>query len=263
MLESNSVSDLPYVYALGVVEAVFPRLGVEKEFAQATGRNPESGKTDRQVFYEVLKKHENRYLARKLCWKFTIQGVDTYLLLPRDPQDFELLIEAIGGPAQERWVSLVIGVRGPIASSEMCNGLMVPIVAVDQIYSFSAKSLVEAIPRPENPPEQFETAASELFDRTMQMTDNAGATDEHRALNYLVVRYPAVYETVARAYERNASLTRVEVRPSVVSGTRKILDVIYTFTYRDTGVEEKFYVPVDVTDEFPFLNKKMSPYYDR
>jgi hypothetical protein len=24
----------------------------------------------------------------------------------------------------------------------------------------------------------------------MQVTDNAGATDEHRALNYLVMRYP-------------------------------------------------------------------------
>ena len=27
---------------------------------------------------------------------------------------------------------------------------------------------------------QFEAAASEVFDRIAQMTDNAGATDEHR-----------------------------------------------------------------------------------
>jgi hypothetical protein len=27
----------------------------------------------------------------------------------------------------------------------------------------------------------------------MQLTDNAGATDEHRALNYLAMRYPAIY----------------------------------------------------------------------
>jgi hypothetical protein len=46
------------------------------------------------------------------------------------------------------------------------------------------------------------------------VTANAGATDDHRALNHLVVRYPAVYAALADAYEKNASLTGVEVRPS-------------------------------------------------
>jgi hypothetical protein len=54
------------------------------------------------------------------------------------------------------------------------------------------------------------------------MADNAGATDEHRALNYCAVRYPRIYETVAEAFGRNSSLTAVEVRPSRLSGTRKI-----------------------------------------
>jgi hypothetical protein len=41
--------------------------------------------------------------------------------------------------------------------------------------------LIKAIPKPENTPaEQFGPAAEELFSRIMQMTDNAGATDEHR-----------------------------------------------------------------------------------
>jgi hypothetical protein len=39
--------------------------------------------------------------------------------------------------------------------------------------------------------ERFRETAGAVFDRIMQMTDNAGATDEHRALNYLTVRYPA------------------------------------------------------------------------
>jgi hypothetical protein len=42
----------------------------------------------------------------------------------------------------------------------------------------------------------------------MQMTDNGGATDETRALNYLAVRYPAIYATAAESFERNSSLTR-------------------------------------------------------
>jgi len=95
------------------------------------------------------------------------------------------------------------------------------------------------------------------------MADNAGATDEHRALNYLVVRYPDIFHTAARAFERNASLTGVDVQPSRLSSTRKIVQVIFSFTDRATDVIEKSFVRVDVSDEWPFLVTKMSPYYDR
>src|SRR6266568_6140678 len=146
----------------------------------------------------------------------------------------------------------------------MCNGLMLPIVAFDQIYSFDRDALIKAIPRPENvTAKEFEPAAGELFDRIMQMADNAGATDEDRALNYLAVRYPAIYATAAEAFGRNASLTAVIVRPSSLSGVRNIVDVIFSYTNRNTDVTEKFFVRVDVTEEFPFLVTKLSPYYDR
>lgn len=95
------------------------------------------------------------------------------------------------------------------------------------------------------------------------MADNAGATDEHRALNYLVVRYPAIYATAAEAFGRNSSLIAVEVRPSPLSSTRKIVEVVFSFTNRQTDITEKFSTRVDVTEEFPFLVTKMSPYYDR
>ena len=123
---------------------------------------------------------------------------------------------------------------------------------------------VKSIPRPEKISEaDFRPAAQELFDRIMQMTDNAGATDEHRALNYLAVRYPAIYANAAEAFARNASLTAVDVRISPLSWTRKIVGVIFSYTNRNTDVTEKFFVRVDVTEEFPFLVTKMSPYYDR
>jgi len=261
--ESSSSADVSYVYALGRIEARFPSPAVEKEFAQATGRSEAAGKTDRQAFCEVLRKRENRYLARQLCWVFTVQGLETYLLQPRDPTDLDLLVEAACNSDPEAWISLVIGVRGPIAPPEMCNGLMLPIVGFDQIYSFDRNSLVKAIPRPPKPPKEFAAAANELFQRIMQMTDNAGATDEHRALNYLVVRYPAVYAAVAAAFERNAALSGVDVRPSALSRTRKISEVIFTFTNRNTDVDEKTFVRVDITEEFPFLVTRMAPYYDR
>ena len=123
---------------------------------------------------------------------------------------------------------------------------------------------VKSIPRPEKISEaDFRPAAQELFDRIMQMSDNAGATDEHRALNYLAVRYHSVYANAAEAFERNASLTAVDLHISPLSGTRKIVEVIFSYTNRNTDVTEKFFVRVDVTEEFPFLVTKMSPYYDR
>ena len=194
----------------------------------------------------------------------TIEGLETYILVPRDPADFSLLVDALR-PTPQPWdLDVVIGVRGPIAPPEMCNGLMVPIVVFDQVYSFDREALIKAIPRPEKTPaKEFAAAAEELFDRIMQMTDNAGATDEHRAVNYLAVRYPRIYEAVAEAFERNESLTAVEVRPSPLSGTRKVVDVIFSYTNRNTDVVEKQFVRVDVTEEFPFLVTKLSPYYDR
>ena len=72
-------------------------------------------------------------------------------------------------------IDVVIGMRGPIAPPEFCNGLMVPIVVFDQIYSFDRDALIKAIPRPEKTTaKQFEAAAGEVFDRILQMTDNAG-----------------------------------------------------------------------------------------
>ncbi len=262
---NNRVTASPsYVYALGRIEPRFPKISTEKEFAQALGRDNVAGLTDRQALRAALSKPENRYLVRQLCWVMTIEGLETYIVGPRDPADFSLLVEALR-PTPQPWdLDCVIGVRGPIAQPEMCNGLMVPIVVFDQLYSFDRDSLIKAIPRPkETSAKEFAPAAEELFDRIMQMTDNAGATDSHRALNYLAVRYPRIYEAVADAFGRNESLSAIEVNPSPLSGTRKIVDVVFAFTNRNTDVVSKQAVRVDVTDEFPFLVTKLSPYYDR
>jgi hypothetical protein len=259
--EPGSESSGP-VYAIGRIEARFPRAAVEKEFAQVRSRADTTGKTDREVFHDVLAERSNRYLVRKLCWVLSVQGLETYLLQPGDPADFDLLMEAIRPRPAPGDLDVVIGVRGPIAPPEMCNGLMVPIVLFDQIYSFDRDSLIKAIPPPK-PDQAIAPAAEEVLDLIMQMTDNAGATDEHRALNYLAMRYHGLYAAVAEQFGRNASLSGVEVRPSTLGGTRRIVDVILTFTNRNTDVAEKMFARVDVTEEFPFLVTKMSPYYER
>lgn len=253
-----------YVFAIGRVEMRFPSLAVEKEFAQATGRANTKGLTDRAAAHAVLAEPTNRYIARHVCWLLTIEGLETYLLVPRDPADYDQLLEAVRPQPSPLDLDVVVGVRGPIAPPDMCNGLMVPIVAFDQIYSFDRAALIKAIPKPEKTSaKDFGPAAEELFDRIMLAADNAGSTDDHRALNYLAVRYPAIYATAADAFARNSSLTALEVQPSPLSSTRNVVDVILSFTNRATDVVEKFFTRVDVTEEFPFLVTKMSPYFDR
>lgn len=254
----------PYVYTLGRVEPRFPYPSVEKELAQAIKRTETVGLTDPEVLSVVLSKQENRYLVRQLCWVLTIESLDTYILKPRDPLDYDLLVKAIRPAPSPMDIDAIIGVRGPIASPELYNGLMIPIVIFDQLYSFDRDALIESIPHPEQTTvEQFKKVAEPLLDMIMQLADNAGATDEHRALNYLALRYSAIYHEAMKKFEQDFALKGVETQLSRLSRTRKIVDTIFMFSHRHTDFTEKFFVRVDVTEEFPFLVTELSPYYNR
>jgi hypothetical protein len=253
-----------WIYAMGRIEARCPSISVEKEFAQATAREATAGLTDRRTMHAVLSKPENRYLVRQFCFVMTIEGMETYILVPRDISDSSLLVEALRPQPSPMDLDVVIGTRAGIAPPQMCNGLMLPIVSFDQIYSFDRDSLIKSIPKPEKTTaKDFAPAAEELLDYIMQMTDNAGATDEHRALNYLAVRYHQIYFRTAEYFAQNFSLTGVDVQASPLTGARRIADVIFSYTNRQTDVVEKRFVRVDVTDQFPFLVTKLSPYFDR
>jgi hypothetical protein len=253
-----------FIYAVGRIEPTFPSRGSENEYLQAVGRIETKGQTDFGAMRTALSKRENRYLVRQLCWVLRIEGLETYILTPRDPGDFEMLVDALRVPPRGTDIDLVVGMRGPLATAEMCNGLVVPIVLFDQIYSFDIDSLTKAIPRPEKADaKKFSAVAEELFNRMVQIADNVGATDEHRALNYLSVRYDSIYADAAEMHERDFSLSAVEVRLSRLSGTRKVVDVIFAYRNRNTDFIEKHFVRVDVTEEFPYLVNKLSPYYER
>ena len=143
-----------FVYAIGRVEARFPNLagkGIRSGHREGA-TPPEDRPAD---VSRVLSRRENRYLLRQLCWVMTIQGLETYLLAPRDPADIDLLVEAIRPAPHPNDIDVVIGIRGPIAPPEMCNGLMVPIVVFEQIYSFDRDALIKAIPKPEKTSQEF------------------------------------------------------------------------------------------------------------
>jgi PatG C-terminal len=257
-------SESAFVYAIGKIEPRFPRQSIEKEFAQLVSREPTKNLTDRQTLYKVLSRTKSRYVARQICWCMEIEGFETYLLVPRDSADLTLLIEALRPEPSHTDRDVVIGTIGPTAPPDFCNGLALPIVVFDQIYSFDQHALIDLLPKPEGTdPELFQRSSFELFDRILHLADNNGSTDSDRALNYLAVRYPAIYAKVAEAYQQNSSLSSVDVHPSHLGGSRKIVDVIFSFKHRETDLVSKFFVRVDVSDEFPFLVNKLAPYYHR
>lgn len=262
---ATAVSPLPppCIYVIGHIEPRFPSLSIEKEARQAIARGGASKDTDRETIAKLLRDPSNKYIVRRLCWVLSVHGVYTYLLVPRDG-DYQPLVEAYRSERNPGDLDLVIGVRGPIANPDFCNGLMVPIVVFDQIYVFDRQSFLKSIPVPKDADaKKFNAAAAEMFDRIASQMDNAGATDCDRALNYLAVRYDRIYSLAAEQFAKDASITGIHCLPSPLNGTRKIVDVIFSFTDRTTDVVSKFFTRVDVTECFPFLVSKMSPYYDR
>ena len=257
-----------FIYAIGKVVARFPNRSIELELAQAIGRRSAEemkGLANEEVLYRTLTDPNNRYIARQICYVLTIEGLETYLLVPTDPLDINRLAQVIKPvPGDLRDIDVIIGRRGPIASPEMCNGLMIPIIYVDQIYSFNKDDLIKAIPKRKGEnEEQIKNTSNALFNHIVQIADNAGATDEHRAINYLSVRYDEIYHRTQSMQDENYSLTAIDVRLSRLSGTRKIVDVIFTYENRTNRAIQQWFTRVDVTEEFPFLVSPMQQYFER
>ena len=104
----------------------FPTVSFAKEFAQATGRVTTAGLTDRQALHSVLAQRQNRYLVRSMCWMLTVEGLDNYALVPRDPADFDLLVEALRPAPSPMDIDAVIGARGLLARPELCGEVWCP-----------------------------------------------------------------------------------------------------------------------------------------
>lgn len=265
--QPSKMSPASHVYAIGKVSHRYPNKSIELEIAQATGRKAgeeTKGHTYEDVIYKVLTDPANRYIARQICYIFNIERLETYILVPTDPSDLDRLAQALRPNVGLTDIDVIIGRRGSIASPEMCNGLMVPIVMVDQIYSFDRDSLMKAAfqKRKGTDEDQFKKTADALFNHIVLIADNAGATDEHRAINYLSVRYDEIYHRTQLMQDENYSFTAIDARRSSLSGARKVVDVIFSYEKRDNLAIQKWFVRVDVTEEFPFLVSPMQQYIE-
>jgi hypothetical protein len=257
-----------YVYAIGTVTARFPTLNIEKEFMQAWGKAPADTLTIRDSDkFEVLSQGQNLYLAREMCWVFQSGDIDIYILRPRSYVELTDLVSCLSPTPGLISSALIVGRLGPIAPPSMCNGIQLPVVSCDQVFSFTTQAFINNIVSAvtsggSTVPGDVTAAAQNAFSVMTLLADNAGQTDEHRAINYLTFKSLALYRKEIEMEASGFRLNSVMARPDPLSRTRSVQDVILTYANNTTTETRRFFTRVDVTGEFPFLLNELAIFYD-
>lgn len=245
------------LYAIGRLEARFPSLGIEREFQQRLASMPsgETSESKRMTLRRVLE--ANPYLAARMCYVLMVSGYPAYIVTPAGAYLREALFSAVSG--EGHWC-VVIGKVGPMASPNTCQGVLAPLALANQIYAFSLADwlaslrlrLQGALDIRKIKLATFETTARELFERIVESTENLGATDQHRALNYALMQHPGIFLAAAERVGRQV-LERIETRLIRGPGPRQVVAIVLTFLDVATGVPERQFCRVDVTEEWPFV----------
>jgi len=266
-----------YVYVIGNLRPAYPSVSVEKAFEWAVGAQ-EVGSPDYGLQYAVMSQDENLNISQRVCWIMQVGGstdagaTDTYLVAPRSYPELYNMVESLRPDEQtaSRRYDVIIGPRGGMAPPEMCNGLQLPMLLCNQIYSFTWDEFVGAVTAKTG---VAADDAGSMFYALLQMADNAGETDEHRALNYVTLRYPDIYLMAANMLGHGAgpfvvpnglfTLQDIVAKKAPVQGARTIVDIIFHYVERRTQDSLYWYCEVDTTGQFPFLVRPLSRYYPR
>jgi hypothetical protein len=263
-----------FVLAIGTLHYDFPSPGLRAEFGSATALVTKTA-PENYLAWDILSQGSSLNVARSLCWTLQISGparsagVDAYILVPRTYVELNQMIATLQptGFIGDRVLTAVTGTVGPVAPPHFCNGLQLPVVSVEHISSFRFTDFATNIASQAEI--KVEVAAS-IFGQFLQVTDNAGELDEHRAINYLALRYLDVYRHTARLLDDGWELTSVSAQPARVQGVRRIIEVVFQYTSRDGGgagrplrARETMYryCKVDVTEQYPFLVSDWAPFY--
>jgi hypothetical protein len=237
----------PWVYVIGDVDPKYPSLAVEKEAIGAMARAKVSGLSNDAALQKVLEAPGNEYIVREMCFVLLVQEVETYILVPRSPLDYPMLVEAAKSE-----LSAVIGSVGPIADPAVCNGLTLPYLIFDVVFNFDKPAFIADIPLPKGADEaKFRATANEIFGQIATLIPTGRGME--RALAYLFMKDPNLYQVIWNAYNQNAQLTSIETKPAPVNSTQNLVDVMITTTDRSTGVQNCVYARVATAHRLPYV----------
>lgn len=242
------------VYAIGAVRPQFPSLGVEREFDQLAGEET-AARPQIDLVCDLLGRPENEYLAHQMCWVFATAGGDEFGVAPAATVPVGSLVAA----ARRDQISFVAGYGRPGG----CLGPDAVEVTPVQLLTFTPEefraNLLRAI-APE-PGEHDERIVADLFDRVRNRAQNQGATPGNRAINYLALRAPAIYQLVADQAAAGAALVAIDTQHRH-SASRNVVDVRFVFRSRRADLVSRYTARVDVTEVFPFLVAPLRQTFD-
>lgn len=246
-----------YVYAIGRLDVRFPSLGIEREYQQRERALQGLPQQRNARILAVLEK--NPHLATRVTYVLLVGGMPVYSLTPASGSLKEAFFKALAHAHEMDHFAVVIGRVGGFTNPTATGGLLLSHVSVDQVYAFSASEWTEGLSKVAHPvlqsrkvdDGQFRTVSQNIFRDVTTMPENMGASDGHRALNYLLVQHPGMF--LAAAERGGHVLDRIETRVTQVVSGRRHVAVILTFLDRATGVPERLYTTVDVTEEWPFV----------
>jgi|HubBroStandDraft_4_1064222.scaffolds.fasta_scaffold06610_3 hypothetical protein len=266
----NQAANSGFVYAIGTVEAEYPNVGIEREMQMMASHlkveevEPEKNvklTEDRHWQHAVLSadRKSTRYLARQLSWRLTIEDLPAFVLKPRDCCDIDDLIDCLKRPKYSK-------PSGGKGKKEKKTGF-------DTVAPGLSEDLDVIVGvRGGNTSGGIEVYVDQIFQRDMlfphkhvyfsQIADNYGLTDQDRAYNFLTARYDITPKIVDM--QKEFGLEGVPTIYSRLSGdTNRIVRVIFTFKSHNGLLEKKYFVRVDVTNEFPVIITPWHPYLDR
>lgn len=258
---SSGISPLGYVYVIGNIHWDFGAPDIAKEYLQRLPDPiPANLTTEPQRVQYVLQ--QNPYLAREMKWELMIGENVAYQLTPRTQTELNAFIASMvrTDPTAVQF-DVVIGAAEPTLSG-------LPGALVNRTFTFTLQELATSVTsalKSENVTNIPSTQQIvNVFDQTLQLANNTGDLDEHRALNYVSVNYPEVYvlPTAQGATSSNLMFVGVETRHSPNdAGGRRVVEVILNYQNSTTGMSMRFFTSVDVTGQFPYIVEKFQPYF--
>jgi len=258
------------------------------------------GKSDEELLYALLThkpsptdestptkiNSEYLYIAQSVCWILLMNGMDTYQLYARLDTDFYSLVASLAPTKSEDMavqplpskINLVVGSGTRLSPTPHCSRLDLPTVVLDRFLCITlkhfAKQIIAQWPSPEeaaatgvscvgtqNPTPATLALVERLIMALLRECNNIGATDEYRALTYLVMSYPPLYHTSCLQVQANMSFPTVQPRLCPQIGHRISIELIFTYVNQSTNVPLRFVARVDATDKFPFVVDPLQPYY--
>jgi hypothetical protein len=255
--KSSEVAASPLIYAVGRIRPHLADVSIERELVHAAGHTFAHGWPDSTELHEVLSRPENRYLARKMCWIFDVDGIDAFFVAPSDPTDLDLLLASLKARADKKHdFDVIVGAAAPAPVA--CGLIQLPVVVFDQLSTLNLSDVVAQLPLPSGVSDpEFRKDAMELLHLLLERAVRFGIGEEQRAINFLALRYHGVYDRFAKAKLAGERLVSVNVALSTLSNPRKLVDVIFGYE-NNAGAVEKYAVRVDITQEFPFLTNQLT-----